>query len=122
MKTDHCFRLSRLQWNKFQTIFPAIVRHELARNPQRPRSLTIEISVEIKLSCLNGLSRYQSELIQTIDELRQKSWTYKEISDYLNSKGLKTTRGKPFRPNHVERMLKKYQLKIQRENYLKISL
>lgn len=122
MNADHRFKLSRLRWNKFQTIFPALVRHELARNPQRPRSLNVEISVEIKLCYLNGFSSYQREVIRVITELRGNSWTYKEVSDFLNSKGFRTPRGKKFRPNHVERMLKKYRHKIQQEDFIKIFL
>tara|TARA_A200000113_G_scaffold217091_1_gene223110 strand:+ start:660 stop:911 length:252 start_codon:yes stop_codon:yes gene_type:complete len=78
--------------------------------------------VESKLSNLRGLSRYQEELIRLIEEFRGKSWMYREISDYLISRGFKSSRGKDLSPQLVERMYKKYLRKVQRENQISISL
>ena len=82
----------------------------------------MEISVDIKLSFLGGLSRYQENLIEIIKELREYSWTYKDISTHLISKGYRSTRDKELSPQLVERMYKKYLKKIERENYIEISM
>ena len=63
--------------------------------------------MEIKLSYLRGLREYQWELIRKIEDLRGQDWTFKEIADYLHSKGYTSSRGKPLSPPLVERMYKK---------------
>ena len=47
---------------------------------------------------------------------------YKQISNYLNERNLKSVRGKPFSAKLVERMDKKKLIKIDRENKLKVRL
>ena len=111
-----------LQWSKFKPIVTSIILHELSISPHKKKNIDLVISVEIKLSYLRGLSRYQEELIRVIEELRGKSWRYKDISEYLNSKNYKSSRGKDLSPQLVERMYKKYLRKIERENFIDISL
>ena len=78
--------------------------------------------MDIKLSFLGGLSRYQENLIEIIKELRENSWTFKDISEFLISKGYRSTRDKELSPQLVERMYKKYLKKIERENYIEVYL
>ncbi len=78
--------------------------------------------MDIKLSFLGGLSRYQENLIEIIKELRENSWTFKDISEFLVSRGYRSTRNKKLSPQLVERMYKKYLKKIERENYIEISM
>ena len=111
-----------LQWSRFIRQFSLLILHELSLSPHKREKLDLVISVETKLSGLCGLSRYQEELIRVIEALRGKSWRYKDISDYLNSKNYKSSRGKDLSPQLVERMYKKYLRKIERENFIDISL
>ena len=113
---------NRLQWSRFIRQFSLLILHELSLSPHKREKLDLVISVETKLSGLCGLSRYQEELIRVIEELRGKSWRYKDVSDYLNSKNYKSSRGKDLSPQLVERMYKKYLRKIERENFIDISL
>ena len=78
--------------------------------------------MDIKLSFLGGLSRYQENLIEVIKKLREYSWTYKDISTHLISKGYRSTRDKELSPQLVERMYKKYLKKTERENNIEIYL
>ena len=78
--------------------------------------------MEIKLSYLRGLTEYQRELIRKIEDLRGQDLTFKEIADYLHSKGYTSSRGKPLSPPLVERMYKKYLKKIENESIKNISL
>ena len=55
-------------------------------------------------------------------DLREKSWTFKDISKYLISKGYRSTRDKELSPQLVERMYKKYLKKTERENNIEIYL
>ena len=122
MKDKESVISNLLQWSKFIRQFSLSILHELSISPHKKKNIDLVISVEIKLSYLNGLSRYQEELIRVIGELREKSWTFKDISEYLNSKNYKSSRGKDLSPQLVERMYKKYHQKIERENFINISL
>ena len=114
--------LSQSQWSKFIRTFPLLILHKLSINPLKVKKLNVVISVNSKLSFLRGLSRYQENLIEIIKELREYSWTYKDISTHLISKGYRSTRDKELSPQLVERMYKKYLKKIERENYIEISM
>ena len=61
-------------------------------------------------------------MIRVIEELRGKSWMYKEISDHLKSRGFVSRRGKLLSPQLVERMYKKYLKKIENESIKNISI
>ena len=122
MTIERSYKLSPLQWSKFIRTFPLLILHQLSINPHKVKNISVEISLEIKLSYLRGLSRYQEELIRVIEELRGESRTYKDISDLLKSKNFKSSRGKELSPQLVERMYKKYLRKIERENFIDISL
>ena len=122
MSYDNRFKLSPLRWSKFKPIVTSRLLHELSINPHKVKNLNLNISVEIKLSFLRGLSRYQENLIEIIKELRENSWTFKDISEFLVSRGYRSTRNKKLSPQLVERMYKKYLKKIERENYIEISM
>ena len=61
-------------------------------------------------------------MIRVIEELRGKFWMYKEISEYLRSRGFVYRRGKPLSSQLVERMYKKYFKKIENEFIKSISI
>ena len=108
MTIERSYKLSPLQWSKFIRTFPLLILHKLSINPLKVKKLNVVISVNSKLSFLRGLSRYQENLIEVIKDLRGKSWTYKEISEHLISKGYRSTRDKELSPQLVHHMYKKY--------------
>ena len=114
--------LSQLQWNKSKSSFTLLILHKLSINPLELKNLDLVFSIKFKPSFVNGLSRYQEELIRVIEELREESRTFKEISEYLKSKGYRSTRDKELSPQLVERMYKKYLKKIEREDQIKTHL
>ena len=61
-------------------------------------------------------------MIRVIEGLRGKSWMYKEISDHLKSRGFVSRRGKPLSPQLVERMYKKYLMKLDNESIKDFSI
>ena len=111
-----------LQWNKSKSSFTLLILHKLSINPLELKNLDLVFSIKFKPSFVNGLSRYQEELIRVIEELREESRTFKEISEYLKSKGYRSTRDKELSPQLVERMYKKYLKKIEREDQIKTHL
>ena len=78
--------------------------------------------MEIKLSYCRGVNEYQWELIRKIEGLREDGWTFKEISNHLNSKGYTSTRGKPLSPPLVERMYKKFLRKVENESLRNLEI
>ena len=111
-----------LPWNKSKSSFTLLILHKLSINPLELKNLDLVFSIKFKPSFVNGLSRYQEELIRVIEELREESRTFKEISEYLKSKGYRSTRDKELSPQLVERMYKKYLKKIEREDQIKTHL
>ena len=107
-----------VQWSKFKRTFPLLILHQLSISSHKVKNLNVVISIESKLSFLRGLSRYQENLIRVIEELKGDSWTYKDISEYLKSKGYRSSRGKELSPQLVERMHKKYLRKIEFKTHI----
>ena len=64
----------------------------------------------------DNYSKEQEELHSKIKKLHNKGYSYKCISKYLNTKGVKTPRGKTFgvSGNSVYSILKKYKLRQER--------
>ena len=81
-------QLSNLKITHFIVIFDLVVRSE---------RLSLVMMDE---------SRYQR--LQLIDELRNQSLTYKEISEVMNDLGIVTPTNRHYTANNVERSLMKY--------------
>ena len=90
--------------------------------PYKSEFIELEINIEIKLSYIRGVNEYYWELIRNIEEFKRQSWTYKEISDHLHSRGFTSRRGKRMSPQLVERMYKKYLKKLDNESIKDISI
>ena len=56
-------------------------------------------------------SDYQQFLYNTITDYLDKGWNYKQIADWLNDNGYKTTRGKKFRNNHTHSIVNKKRIR-----------
>ena len=61
-------------------------------------------------------SEYQYFLHSTILDLFNKGMNFTEIANYLNEKGIKTTRGKTFKNAHTHSILKKKRLSDDKFN------
>jgi hypothetical protein len=74
-----------------------------------PTDLTFNFTVTYRSPALTGnhYSEYQLLLYQTISEHREQGMTFDAIADWLNNEGYLTVRGKQFRGNHVQSILKK---------------
>ncbi len=64
----------------------------------------------------DNYSKEQEELHSKIKKLYDKGYSYKRITKYLNTEGIKTPRGKTFgvSGNSVHSILKKYKLRKER--------
>lgn len=113
---------SRLQWSSLTPPYNLSIPLDFLSSSHKSGFVELEVNVEIKLSFIRGVDEYYWEMIRVIEELRGKSWMYKEISDHLKSRGFVSRRGKPLSPQLVERMYKKYLKKIENESIKNISL
>ncbi|MBT7398344.1 MAG: hypothetical protein HN775_04035 [Hellea sp.] len=78
------------------------------------------LCVDITARCSNllphPLTEYQEFLHKTIFDLRKDGLTFNQIADWLNAKGHKTPRNHKFKGTHVFGILKKKQLRDERNN------
>ena len=59
-------------------------------------------------------SEYQTELHNTISDLRDRGLNFKQIADWLNENGYSTPRGKKFRNAHAHSIIKKKRIRDER--------
>ena len=55
---------------------------------------------------------YQQSLYDKITSLREKGMNFVQIANWLNTKGYKTPRGRIFRNNHVQSIVKKRRTRL----------
>ena len=82
--------------------------------------IVIKINITYKNIYPSNYSKYQEKLYNRIKKYKDHKvsplgWT--EISDILNSQGLKTPMGKTFKSNHVHSIYKKGKIREERLNY-----
>jgi len=99
----------RLQWNEFRIIYG---NYRLF--------IQYNTLIETSQTSLIGLNRKKVKRLELLKRLSDKGMTNKEISDHLNSLGIKTPKGKSYYPNLIWSTLKKYKKRLDRENTYKI--
>ena len=67
-----------------------------------------------------GLDRQRVLRLELIKTLSDKGMGNKEISEFLNSLGLKTPKGKDYYPNLIWVTLKKYRKRLERYSPYKV--
>jgi hypothetical protein len=81
------------------------------------KSYTLRLNVELKSANLwaSAYSDLQKSLFDTITQLHDKEgWNFVQISDFLNSQGLKTPRGNTFTHSHAWSIYTKKKRSIER--------
>ncbi len=100
------------QWSSLTPPYNLSIPLDFLSSPHKSGFVELEVNVEIKLSFIRGVDEYYWEMIRVIEELRGKSWMYKEISDHLKSRGFVSRRGKPLSLQLVERMYKNISIEL----------
>ena len=78
--------------------------------------------IETSSTSLIGFDQNKEERLKFIKSLSDSGMSNREISDYLNSKALKTPKGNRYYPNLIWGTLKKYNKRLNRKvNYKIIS-
>ena len=81
-------------------------------------------TIQIKSGNLwnKNISKKQKFLYHKIKNFRSEGLTYQQISDYFNSKGIKTIRGFKFSQSGVHSIIKKMEKRFKRQNEEEIKI
>ena len=72
--------------------------------------IDIKFSLNFKINSHQTyrISEYQRSILEVIKLKLNEGFNYKQVGEFLNISGYKTTRNREFKGNHVERIIKKY--------------
>ena len=98
-----------LQWNEFRRIYG---NYRLF--------IQYNTLIETSQTSLIGLNHNRVRRLDLIKNLSDKGLSNREISDFLNSMGIETPKGKDYYPNLIWVTLKKYRKRLERKNSYKI--
>ena len=76
--------------------------------------------IETSQTSLIGLDPKRVHRLELIKTLSDKGMSNREISDFLNSMGIKTPKGKDYYPNLIWVTLKKYRKRLERYSPYKV--
>ena len=74
------------------------------------------IEITTKSLSLVNLNETRTERLEWLFSLRENGYSNKEISDYLNDRGIRSPNGKVYSPKLIWITLKKYQNRLKRSN------
>ena len=85
--------------------------------------LVVDFKVEITTKSLSlvNLNETRTKRLEWLFSLRQNGYSNKEISDYLNDRGIRSPNGKVYSPKLIWVTLKKYQNRFERLNDYQIT-
>ena len=109
MSTSHATLPSRLQWNEFRRIYGCY-------------KLFIQYNtlIETSQTSLIGLDHRRVQRLELIKTLSDEGMSNKQISEFLNSMGIKTPKGKDYYPKLIWVTLKKYRKRLDRYSAYKV--
>ena len=80
-----------------------------------------KIEITTKSLSLVNLNETRTERLEWLFSLRENGYSNKEISDYLNDRGIRSPNGKVYSPKLIWVILKKYQNRLKRSNDYQIT-
>jgi DNA-binding transcriptional MerR regulator len=80
-----------------------------------------EIEITTKSLSLVNLNETRTERLEWLFSLRENGYSNKEISDYLNNRGIRSPNGKVYSPKLIWITLKKYQNRLKRSKGYQIT-
>ena len=106
MLINHGIQQNQLQWNKFRTTFS-----------DEKFYFGYDVLVDTTQLGVFSLNSKRKQRLKLIYDLHTKGWSNKKISDYLNSKNLKTPRTrKEFTPKLIWMTIHRYQKRLTRKS------
>ena len=80
-----------------------------------------KIEITTKSLSLVNLNETRTERLEWLFSLRENGYSNKEISDYLNDRGIRSPNGKTYSPKLIWVTLKKYQNRLKRSSDYQIT-
>jgi hypothetical protein len=110
------------RWGRMLTN-PAIWPSRLPWNKLQMTCLVVDFKVEITTKSLSlvNLNETRTKRLEWLFSLRENGYSNKEISDYLNDRGIRSPNGKVYSPKLIWVTLKKYQNRFKRLNDYQIT-
>ena len=71
---------------------------------------------------MDSYDEYSKFIISEVSRLREKGYSYKEIANNFNDRGIRSRRNKEFYKDLLVNMMWKYRRKIKRESKKKYSI
>ena len=105
-------------WSRFVSpIYYRILQNLLKSTPKLIHNIDLKFDVKIKrnLRNRNSYSGYSNFILSEVLRLRDRGYTYQEIANNLNDRGIRSRRNKPFYKNLLVNNMMKYRKKITRE-------
>ena len=105
-------------WSRFVSpIYYRILQNLLKSTPKLIHNIDLKFDVKIKrnLRNRNSYSGYSNFILGEVLRLRDRGYTYKEIANNLNDRGIRSRRNKFFYKNLLVNNMMKYRDKIRRE-------
>ena len=105
-------------WSRFVSpIYYRILQNLLKSTPKLIHNIDLKFDVKIKrnLRNRNSYSGYSNFILSEVLRLRDRGYTYKEIANNLNDRGIRSRRNKFFYKNLLVNNMMKYRDKIRRE-------
>jgi len=79
--------------------------------------LKFDVNLVTRILSLNFLSESRTNRLELIEKLHNEGLTDRQISEYLNERGMKTPRNKEYYPELVFVTRMKMSMRIQRKSY-----
>ena len=105
-------------WSRFVSpIYYRILQNLLKSTPKLIHNIDLKFDVKIKrnLRNRNSYSGYSNFILGEVLRLSDRGYTYKEIANNLNDRGIRSRRNKFFYKNLLVNNMMKYRDKIRRE-------
>ena len=119
MWISHATSPSRLLWNRIAR-WQETARNNTSEEYSSSTDVFFTFTVERRFTNLwvAPYSQYQQFLYDTINDLREKRWNYRQIAEWMNQNEYKTPRGKMFHGSHVHSIVKKKKTREIRLNQI----
>lgn len=100
------------------TIYYRILQNLLKSTPKTIQNINLKLDIISKVNLRNrdSYSGYSNFILKEVLRLRERGYTYKEIANNLNDRGIRSRRNRKFYKNLLVNNMLKYRNKIRRES------
>ena len=107
------------RWSSFVSpIFYRILQTLLISTPKTIHNIELKLDIILKINLRNGDSygEYSKFIINEVIRLRERGYSYEDIANNFNDRGIRSRRNKEYYKNLIVNMMWKYRKKKSRES------